>query len=155
MSRLKSFLSFSGRANRHDLLIISLVLTALELAKLAVPLPALAGQVLAGAILWVGLAAMARRLHDIGRSAWWLLGGVAFCFGWTAVVVILTIALLGLPALTPGNPLYPVSLGTAFLAPLGALLWLHLARGEFGVNRFGPPRPVAEAETPVAAGTIS
>lgn len=130
------------------MLVVSIILTVLELAKLLVPMPVIAGQILAGVVIWVGFAAMAKRLHDIGLSAWWLLGGAAFCFGWTAVVVILTLLTLGLPALTPGNPLYPVSLGLAFLAPLGALLWLHLARGEFGVNRYGPPRPVAEVQAP-------
>lgn len=155
MSGFLSFLSFRGRANRHDLLVVSLALTAVEAFRYLAPLPTLAGQVLSGAILWIGLAAMARRLHDVGLSGWWLLAGVAFSFGWTALVVVVVLMTLGLPALTPGSALYPVSLGLAFLAPLGALVWLHLSPGQFGVNRFGPPRPVREAEAPAAGQTAT
>jgi uncharacterized membrane protein YhaH (DUF805 family) len=133
--------SFSGRADRHDLLVVSVVLGIVELARMWLPLPQLLSWCFTGLVLWIGCAAMARRLHDTGRSGWWMVGGLAFSLGWMVASVILCMMAFGLDALRPGNALYPVSLGIAFLAPMGALLWLHVQPGDAAANRFGLPRP--------------
>jgi uncharacterized membrane protein YhaH (DUF805 family) len=147
MRRLASFLSFSGRADRQDLLAASLILGAAEVAKLVLPLPRLFAWALTAFVLWAGSAAMVKRLHDTGRSGWWLPGGLAFCLGWMVVAVIGCFAAFGLDALRPGNALYPVSLGLAFLPMLGAMLWLHAQPGDPVPNRFGPPRPARATAT--------
>ena len=86
---LIKYIDFDGRASRSELwywflglVVVSLLLAYIEGALLA---PALgfeafapeAGQplrlILGLAILLPSLAVAARRLHDIGRSGWWLL----------------------------------------------------------------------------------
>ena len=39
------------------------------------------------ALILPGLAVGARRLHDTGRSAWWLLLWLAICVGWIVLIV--------------------------------------------------------------------
>jgi uncharacterized membrane protein YhaH (DUF805 family) len=135
-------LRFSGRADRRDLLVVSLVITAFELVLFVLPMPELMRQASGAILIVVALAAIARRLHDIGLSGWWQVLGIAASLGWTVLVVLAVLFLFGLDALVPGSMGYPLALGATFLAPLGLLLWVHLAPGDPLPNRFGPPRPV-------------
>ncbi len=100
---LKNYVGFNGRARRTEFwmfflfnLIISIVLQIIGLA--------LKNQILLYiydlAVLIPTLAVGARRLHDTGRSAWWLLIGLVPLLG--AIVVLA----LCLPAGQPGNNQY-------------------------------------------------
>lgn len=72
-----------GRTDHRGLFAMSIVVLVLEFSGLAAA--ELAGGALQGAwvvvlqavLLWVALVAVSRRLHDMGRSAWWLVGGLA------------------------------------------------------------------------------
>jgi hypothetical protein len=50
--------SFSGRADRHDLLVVSVVLGIVELARMWLPLPQLLSWCFTGLVVWIGCAAM-------------------------------------------------------------------------------------------------
>jgi uncharacterized membrane protein YhaH (DUF805 family) len=126
-----------GRMSRQDLLAAATVMMFLDLllASLAAGLALYAIKAIA---YWIGGAGIIKRLHDTGRTGWWFLGGaVALCI-WSALIGIGMVFILGLEPLQAGAPGYVVMLGLVMLPALGATLWLHLAEGEPGMNRFGP-----------------
>ncbi|HEV2345544.1 MAG TPA: DUF805 domain-containing protein [Actinocrinis sp.] len=91
---LKNYVGFSGRARRAEYwqftLVNFIVLIALFVIDLAIktPIPYL---IYVLAIILPGLAVGVRRLHDTGRSGWWLLiGFVPFVGG----IVLLVFACL-------------------------------------------------------------
>lgn len=114
------------------------------------------------------LAVAVRRLHDIGKSGWWILAwfavdfaaSLAFAMAWAFVVFVF---LLGDPLLILGNTgpgaagvlalwisvlaVTAVS-GAAILAVhIWALVWL-IRQGEAGPNRYGPdPRAWQDSGT--------
>jgi uncharacterized membrane protein YhaH (DUF805 family) len=103
--------------------------------------------------LWVGTIGIIKRLHDVGRSAWWVLAGMAGLCIWCAVVAIIISLLFGAAALVPGSTGYIILLGLIILPAIGVTFWLHLEPGDPFPNRFGQaPAPVPEAkqETAVA-----
>jgi uncharacterized membrane protein YhaH (DUF805 family) len=87
---------------------------------------------------WLACAAISRRLHDLGRSGWWMLGGVlAWVVG--AIALAVAVALIaGLHALETGAPGFWATFSVLMAPPLGLALWLHLAEGEPAANRYGP-----------------
>jgi uncharacterized membrane protein YhaH (DUF805 family) len=91
---------------------------------------------------WIGYAVISKRLHDLGRSAWWMPIGL---LAWLIVgmVAALAVAIVAGPhVLEPGAAGYWLTLIALLLPLLGGLLWLHVARGQAGSNRFGPvPAP--------------
>jgi uncharacterized membrane protein YhaH (DUF805 family) len=90
---LKNYTGFTGRAGRREFwwyvlinavigIVLSVIFRPLEyLYALAVFLP--------------GLAVAVRRLHDTGRSAWWLLWDLFPVVGWIVLIIVAT---------TDGNP---------------------------------------------------
>lgn len=92
---LKNYVGFSGRARRKEYWMYSLfTLVALLLAMLLDGLLGLRGESGVGALytlyalatLLPGLAVSVRRLHDIGRSGWWMLIALVPIIG--AIVLI-------------------------------------------------------------------
>jgi len=89
---LENYANFSGRATRPEYwwfflanLILSVVLGFLPFI----------GNIYSLAVIVPGIAAAMRRLHDTGRSGWWLLLVLIPIVGWIIVIVWLA---------TPGNP---------------------------------------------------
>ncbi|MGB0738162.1 MAG: DUF805 domain-containing protein [Ilumatobacteraceae bacterium] len=89
---LENYANFSGRATRPEYwwfflanLILSVVLGFLPFI----------GNVYSLGTLLPGIAVAMRRLHDTGRSGWWLLLVLIPIVGWIIVIVWLA---------TPGNP---------------------------------------------------
>lgn len=77
LSVLKNYVGFSGRARRTEYwmfvlfnFIISIVLTVLDMLA---GLNSVLNYLYALAVLLPGLAVTFRRLHDTGRSGWWVL----------------------------------------------------------------------------------
>jgi uncharacterized membrane protein YhaH (DUF805 family) len=106
---IKSFWSnyatFKGRARRSEYWFIQLFLVLTNLAVAAIDLALMNGDVdrfianggggIVG-LIWIlvtivpALAVLVRRLHDIGRSAWWLLIGLVPFVG-TVVLFVFTV----------------------------------------------------------------
>ncbi len=88
---LKKYFVFSGRASRSEfwwfqlfVFLINAILSALGFLTL---------QSLVGLALFMpGLAAACRRLHDSGRTGWWLLLILVPVVGWIILFVLLVLA---------------------------------------------------------------
>ncbi len=140
MGLLGELFSFEGRLSRIAFwrrgLMLSLLLVVvwvgMMFATLASPLGPLVA-VLMAPILVASVSATIRRLHDRGRSLWWLLavsGGVGACFG-----IATLLAELGGATRWPALPL--IGLGLALLGWTN--LEVNFLRGDVGPNRFGEP----------------
>jgi uncharacterized membrane protein YhaH (DUF805 family) len=114
---LKKYAVFSGRARRQEYwmftLIVSLIYIGLIVLGLAMDteVPEL---VFFAAIFLPSLAVSVRRLHDTGRSGWWVLIGIVPCVG--TIVTIIFMATEGQrgenqygpdPKEYPTDPAYP------------------------------------------------
>ena len=115
-----------------------------------------------GLFLWLGLAAVSKRLHDLNLSAWRLAAAAAGCLVWCFVFSLAIVFVLGEEAFTTSDTgMIVATIGA--LTPLAALtVWLHWARGEAKDNRFGPapgplgfsrgwPRHSAQPDTAMAS----
>ncbi|MEV5731925.1 DUF805 domain-containing protein [Streptomyces sp. NPDC014940] len=102
---LKKYAVFSGRARRQEYwmfflfnIIISIVLAIVDAA--------IGSNVLAGiyalATLLPGLGVAVRRLHDTGRSGWWILIGFIPLVG--AIILIVFLATEGKPETNQYGP---------------------------------------------------
>ncbi|TFU03207.1 DUF805 domain-containing protein [Polymorphobacter arshaanensis] len=135
---LKKYATFSGRARRKEfwwfylLCVLAIVVLCIAFALLS------AGDAMGVAALllipilalFVPLVAVqVRRLHDVNRSGWWLLGSVVLG------------ALSGGIDATKLPQTEPLAVLLVALAQLGfgilILVWL-CSRGTIGENRFGP-----------------
>jgi uncharacterized membrane protein YhaH (DUF805 family) len=125
-----------GRMSRQDLLAASVIMVAVDMLLSAVT-GGIAVFVVKGVAYWIGGVGVHKRLHDIGRSGWWLAGGLALLCMWSALIGLGIGFTLGLESIQPGNPGYIAILAAILMPSLGAALWLHLAEGEKGMNRFG------------------
>jgi uncharacterized membrane protein YhaH (DUF805 family) len=101
--------------------------------------------------LWVGTIGLIKRLHDVGRSAWWVLAGMAGLCIWCAVVALVVSLLFGAAALVPGSTGYVILLGLVMLPAIGVTFWLHLEPGDPFPNRFGQPPLRAPDSKPESA----
>ena len=128
-----------GRADRLEMLIAAAAVVAIEaflgVAGLGGGVVALMAKALA---MWIGVAVSARRLHDLGFSAWWLAAGAGVLCIWSALVSFGFLLFVGAAALSDGSLGILALVGLTLMPAVGAALWLHLAEGEAGENRFGP-----------------
>ena len=93
---LKQYAVFSGRAQRPEFwwfvlfnVIISAVLTLID-RMLGATIGANIGilsSLYSLAVLIPSIAVAVRRLHDTGRSGWWLLIGLVPIIGWIALII--------------------------------------------------------------------
>ncbi|KAA0597179.1 uncharacterized membrane protein YhaH (DUF805 family) [Azospirillum lipoferum] len=93
-SVFSQYVGFSGRAMRSEYwywvlfsVLVSIITSILDAILVgfdgASPLNSIVNLVL----LLPGLAVSVRRLHDIGRSGWWLLLGVVPLIGWLVLII--------------------------------------------------------------------
>lgn len=133
-----------GRANRKGLAIIAAVLAGGQLGIYGTSLATGLGlndpplTVFHSLFLWLGVVAVAKRLHDLNFSAWRLAGAAAAMLAWCFVLAAGFAFTWGEDAMVPGRMGYALAaLGS--LAPLVlATIWIHCAKGGRGPNRFGP-----------------
>jgi uncharacterized membrane protein YhaH (DUF805 family) len=124
-----------GRCDRAEFIWAAVMLVAAQLAfalGLWVANASFAGWrgVVANLVLgWLACAAISKRLHDLGRSGWWMLGGIA---AWVVG------AIAGPHVLETGAPGFWATFAALMVPPLGLALWLHMAEGERSANRYGP-----------------
>lgn len=133
-----------GRTNRKGLLVAAGLLLAAELViglwiwmtgrsfgdMMLWPIKAL--------LLYMAVSAAVRRIHDIGLSAWRLLGAFLVLMVWSfglAVTVMLNVSPEQMAPGQLGSTI--VTIGIA-VPMVGAMLWLHFAPGKPKPNEFGP-----------------
>lgn len=94
---LKNYAGFGGRARRAEywtFAVINFVITlVLDLIGMAAKLGAILGLVYGLAVLIPSLAVSVRRLHDTGRTGWWLLIALIPFVG--AIVILVFMLLPG------------------------------------------------------------
>jgi uncharacterized membrane protein YhaH (DUF805 family) len=127
-----------GRVTRQDLLVAAIIMVLADLAAGSLAGDGHIGLVCKSVVLWMGCAAVIKRLHDVGRSGWWVLGGMAAICIWTAVIGLGAMFTLRLDTLDAGSTGYIILFSVLMLPALGITLWLHLAEGDAFMNRFGP-----------------
>ncbi|MBV8542453.1 MAG: DUF805 domain-containing protein [Pseudonocardiales bacterium] len=96
---LRQYADFAGRARRKEYwmftlvnMVISVVLAIIDgVLNLNIGLlnVGLLGLLYSLAVLLPGLGVGVRRLHDTGRSGWWLLIGIIPLVGWIVLIVFL------------------------------------------------------------------
>jgi uncharacterized membrane protein YhaH (DUF805 family) len=90
---LKNYAGFSGRARRTEywmFFLFNLIITiVLDVIGRVIELGTLLGGIYGLAVLIPGLAVGVRRLHDTGRSGWWLLIGLVPVVGTIVLIVFL------------------------------------------------------------------
>ena len=133
-----------GRVNRAGLIVLGGVLLGAQLGVYGTEF--LGGQLIGpglgiainAVLLWLGIAAISKRLHDLDASAARLL--------WAALLLVLgavaasvgAIYGLGETAMLPGHIGYFIVAAVVFGPVIGGIIWLHCATGIDGPNRFGP-----------------
>lgn len=134
-----------GRLSRKGLLAVAGWLLAADVAMVVMIWLTgigLAGQVLVVfklASVWIATVAVAKRLHDLDLSAWWIAKAMAAFIGWSIVVsVVLLTAFHAADALNPRHIAFWLNVTATCLPVLGAILWVHIAKGTPGANRYGP-----------------
>ncbi len=185
MTCLRKYADFTGRATRAEfwwwclaIFLVSMALNIFQFLLALISLVPLLGFLglfsiifnLLGLALSLGtilpnLAVTARRLHDIGRSGWWIL--VWFAAYFSAAIPLIVGLILGFVALEFDRFIWdrgwesfylwaPVIVGAAIslLAGLGLTTWIIIwlvKQGQTGPNQHGPdPRawePAASQQT--------
>ena len=134
---------FHGRATRSEWWLFILIFFAYNFAVTAICvyifgfLGLLIGWVLMVVMLWPALAVSERRLHDRGKSGWWLL---LFYLG-PIVLSAVKLAMTGdMGVIAYKNPTAPATIISlvSFAITLWALIELGVLRGTHGDNKYGP-----------------
>jgi uncharacterized membrane protein YhaH (DUF805 family) len=130
---------YGGRSNRKQYWIMMLVLIALGVAIQFIP-GVKAGSIGVG-VVW--LMVWGRRLHDIGRSAWWgaipfILAGVCGFFG-EVQVGLATSSPSAEGAVSQQELVGLALLLVGLLVQFGFTIWLGVVKGDPNENRFGAP----------------
>jgi uncharacterized membrane protein YhaH (DUF805 family) len=142
----KSLFSGQGRVGRQTFWTVQMMLVLVDACARATvllfdarPLILLLVPV-AITILVVGVLNMTKRLHDFGRSGWWILLPLAI----EALVTSLAVLKMG-----RGSQGAIASEGVGILAGLAFFLAVGAIKGNPGPNRFGDP-PAVVASAPAA-----
>lgn len=140
------FLEMNGRIGRTQFWI---GFWAIVGASVVVNLIPVVGWLLGFALIWPQVAIAAKRLHDLGRSAWWLLAPfVISILAFVAAAVVGGAGLLAAMQQGEWSGIWTAAGGlgvaillvlVAFLTGIAFLLWMGLSQGEPEPNRFGPP----------------
>ena len=136
-----NYFTFSGRATRSEYWFWTLFSTLVQ----AIPF---VGWLIGLAVLIPSIAVTSRRLHDIGKSAWWmtvllLLGGV-----WVLLSVGFVLEVIGLEeSLNPEVEFWEILgtwlvwVGFLTLASIGVVIWWvvwFVRKGDKGPTKYGP-----------------
>jgi uncharacterized membrane protein YhaH (DUF805 family) len=89
------YATFSGRARRKEywmfFLINILIAIALAIVEAILGLPGILGGLYALALLIPGIAVTVRRLHDTGRTGWWILIALVPVIGFIILLVFMVL----------------------------------------------------------------
>lgn len=133
-----------GRCNRKGLLVVALGMLVAEIIVGVVVLCGAVGldhpaMVASKAVLMLAaVSAAAQRLHDTGRTAWWIAGALIGLFAGGLALSFGLLQFMSLESLQPGGSAFLIVTTAITLPMLAMMLWLHFAPGEARANRFGP-----------------
>jgi len=164
---IKKYVTFEGRARRREywmfvlfnaiFCLAAMVLDRLFFGPSFPGTPASAGAMqpryltmLYGLFVFLpSLAVVVRRLHDIGRSGWWLAG----YYGLEIVCVLLIAigAVLAISGKSLGAVFTIAGVLAIFVASVWMLVWM-CRNSQPGNNKYGPsPKEIAASPEPAAA----
>jgi uncharacterized membrane protein YhaH (DUF805 family) len=139
------FFSAEGRIGRQAFWIGWLMLLGAHVVAGWIPL---IGQVVAIAAIFAWVCLCTKRLHDMGRSGWWqivpvvlgpvLVVGSVMSIGFSAILGEITNTDTDWAALAGVGGLL-VSVAIAFVSAAAFTLWVGVAEGQTGENRYGEP----------------
>lgn len=99
------------------------------------------------------LTVTVRRLHDIGRSGWWLAGYYAVAV--VCSIMMVTGIVLMLSGKSSGLTLGAVGLAILMIAAVWMIVWMCFD-SQTGENEYGPdPKPIAASGEPAATDAAS
>ena len=136
-----NYFTFSGRATRAEYWFWTLFNTLVQ----GIPL---VGWLIGLAVLIPSIAVTSRRLHDIGKSAWWMTVWLLLAGVWVLWSVGFVLEVIGLEE--SRNPevefweifgTWLVSAGFLTLASIGVVIWWivwFVRKGDKGPNKYGP-----------------
>jgi uncharacterized membrane protein YhaH (DUF805 family) len=114
----KHYVDFAGRVGRQEYWMFVLISVLIQVALDIVHLDMISMLVSLGLLL-PSLGLGARRLHDIGKSGWWLLLGLIPIIGWIILIVWLATK-TDAAANEYGNPAVPKVVGATPVVPAAA-----------------------------------
>jgi uncharacterized membrane protein YhaH (DUF805 family) len=139
------FFSAEGRIGRQAFWIGWLMLLGVQVVAGWIPV---VGHALGLLALFAWVCLCTKRLHDMGRSGWWQVPPFAL----SLALVIGSVMWIGvgaaLAALSDGNPemvalagvgVLLMSIVVAFVSMIAFTLWVGVAEGQAGENRYGEP----------------
>jgi uncharacterized membrane protein YhaH (DUF805 family) len=152
------FLTPEGRIDRRDFWIGFAIIMGANIVLQLIPL---IGQLIGFLLFWPQICIHAKRLHDMGKSAWLMLAPfvasivciiLAFTTGGMAMLGAASMNEQGDDSAAIGSAMAGLGaalgfMGVGLLIGLAFLLWVGLSRGESGPNRFGAP-PVSLTGAP-------
>lgn len=144
-----------GRCNRQGFLALALALLALQtvagiiLAVNGKPIDGPLAMTLNAPLVWIGAMAVLKRLHDMGRTGWWVLGGfVTWLIGAIGIAMIAAMV-LGPDNIQQGSLGFWIVFAMITLPAFGALLYMHAAPGDETANKYGEvPGPLGFSPAP-------
>jgi uncharacterized membrane protein YhaH (DUF805 family) len=132
-----------GRCNRKGLLIAALGLFLIQVAGAIVlwlrpellehPVTIVSKVVL----LVAAITAATQRLHDTGRSGWWMLWSFLGLFAWGLAFGWGLMYWLPVQAMQPGGHGFAALTAAIAVPAFAMLMWLHCAPGDTCANRYG------------------
>jgi uncharacterized membrane protein YhaH (DUF805 family) len=138
----RNYAQFSGRSTRSEYWVFAAFLFVAQILSFLVA-PVAALLFLVGSAL-PGLSASARRLHDVGRSGWWLVLPVLVVPGWLLVWIASAAAAMAVRQDALDNDIYFLSASAVMLVVVGVFVaWLAMP-SQPGANPYGP-NPIEEA----------
>jgi uncharacterized membrane protein YhaH (DUF805 family) len=139
------FFSAEGRIGRQAFWIGWLVLLGVQVVAGWIPV---IGHALGLVALFAWVCLCSKRLHDMGRSGWWQVPPFALSLALVVGSVLWIGVGAALAAITDGNPevvalagvgVLLIGIFVAFVAMIGFTLWVGIAEGQPGENRYGEP----------------
>jgi len=137
--------SFNGRLRRQHFWISWLILLGAGVVLGWIPF---LGIILSLAMIWPNIAIVVKRLHDMGKSGWFVvIPWVANIIGFVMIISAVGMAIITNPgAFESEDPAAALSmlgsmmggLSIMFLVNIAFLLWIGIADSQRGDNKFGP-----------------
>lgn len=145
------FLTAEGRIGRRDFWIGFVLIFVASMVLSIIPV---IGQIAGLLLIWPQICIHAKRLHDMGRSAWLML--VPFAVSLVCAILAMMTGGMAMmasggdgPAAWAGAGMAMLFLGLAVLVGLVFLLWVGLTPTQPGENRYGPhPRRLVGGDAP-------